>query len=196
MKELPDITCIVVAGGKSRRMGQDKALLTISGVPMIQHIYRQLKIIFNSFLISNNTPEKFAFLGLPMVRDLRPDAGPLMGIYSSMLKCSTSAVFSCACDIPEIPLELIHEMHSHLEKNDIVIPVTYPQGQYEPLFAFYSMNCLKEIENAIMSGENKISSFFSSQRIYEFTFPENVMLKNLNSHGDYLDYLKTNVRPE
>ncbi len=94
-------TAIILAGGKSSRMGgTDKSLLPVSGVPMIEYIAGQLEGHFDEILIGANDSEKYRFLNLPIVADFETGKGPLMGIYSCLAASASDINFVTACDIP------------------------------------------------------------------------------------------------
>ncbi|NCU32376.1 MAG: molybdenum cofactor guanylyltransferase, partial [Candidatus Moranbacteria bacterium] len=103
-------TAIVLAGGKSSRMGEDKSLLPVNGRPLIAHIVDQLRDRFDEIIIGANDPEKYAFLNLPVVTDIEKDKGPLMGIYSCLNASTNDVNFVTACDIPVMNTKLISDM--------------------------------------------------------------------------------------
>ncbi len=141
------ITAIIMAGGKSSRMGQDKAFLKIGALTIVEYQLRRLSPLFDEILISTNSPEKFAYLGLKTVQDVSPGRGPLVGIYSSLLKAANPYLFAIACDMPFVNPELINYMKELCKDYDIVVPET-EQG-LEPLHAIYSKTCLLVMEKYI-----------------------------------------------
>lgn len=133
-------TCLVLAGGKGQRLTPDKPLLEIEGKPIIERTVSVANSMFDELIIVTNTPEKYEFLGLPMVADERQGCGPLMGIFSGLRKAKHDAAFVCAADMPFLSEELIRAQFKELKGYDIVVP--YPDGGPEFLHAFYSKNCL------------------------------------------------------
>lgn len=129
-------TGVIMAGGKSSRMGSDKSLLEVGGRPMIEHIADQLRPHFAELLVSANDPEKYAFLGLPVVSDRVLDQGPLMGIASVLEAAHHDRVFVTACDIPEVDVDLMTSLLRRAHHRDGAVART-PEGHLEPLFAVY-----------------------------------------------------------
>ncbi len=95
-----DATAIIMAGGKSSRMGQDKSMLTVNGEPVIKHIFQQLQPHFSQVLVSSDDVSKYSFLGVQVVPDEDTGKGPLMGIASALRVSAREVNFVIACDIP------------------------------------------------------------------------------------------------
>ncbi len=96
------MSAVILAGGKSLRMGQDKAFLKMGTTTIIEYQLQRLRPLFAEILLSTNSPEKFVHLGLETVQDFVPDRGPLVGIYSSLLRARYPHLFAIACDMPFI----------------------------------------------------------------------------------------------
>ena len=79
-----DASCLILAGGRGRRLTPDKPLLKVDGTPIIERVARVVVPLFTEVIIVTNSPEKYGFLSLPLVGDERPGCGPLMGIYSGL----------------------------------------------------------------------------------------------------------------
>jgi molybdenum cofactor guanylyltransferase len=129
-------TGVIMAGGKSSRMGTDKSLLEVGGTPLIEHIAGQLRPHFAELLVSANDPEKYAFLGLRVVSDRAVDQGPLMGIASVLEAAHHDRVFVTACDIPDVDVDLMTSLLRRAHHRDGAVART-PEGHLEPLFAVY-----------------------------------------------------------
>lgn len=185
-------TAIILAGGKSSRMGQDKALLPIGNIPLIQHIINQLQGHFDELIIGANNPQLYAFTGLKVVPDLERDKGPLMGIYSCLLASSNEVNFITAGDIPEMNIMLIHSMISLASDYDIVVPVT-ESGYYEPLFAIYQKRMHKKAQQLLNGNNRRIIDLINGANIKTVDFKGSAWLQNLNKKEDYLHYLKSRV---
>ncbi|MDY0202336.1 MAG: molybdenum cofactor guanylyltransferase [Bacteroidales bacterium] len=183
-------TAIILAGGKSLRMGEDKYLLPINGIPLIQHIINQLQGHFDELIIGANDPQRFAFTGLKVVPDLERDKGPLMGIYSCLLASSNDVNFITAGDIPEMNIMLIRSMISLASDYDIVVPVT-ENGYYEPLYAIYQKRMHKKAQQLLSSNSRRIIDLINGANTKKIDFKDSDWLQNLNKKEDYLHYLKS-----
>jgi len=188
---LAETTAIIMAGGDSRRMGTDKALLPIDGLPMIEKIRRQLCGRFDQILISTNEPGTFDFLGLEVVTDRIAGQGPLMGIASALEASVNELNFVVACDIPLIDLALVRRMLQQAVESgaDLVLP--RPEaGRSEPLFAVYRKSALPTINRALAAGRRRIVEAFEADSVSYFDIAENERIINLNTMAEYEDFRK------
>ena len=122
-KTLP-VTGVILAGGKSRRMGQNKALLPLGDDPLIAHVIRRMHLATDELLLITNNRAEYAHFGLPMHRDIIPDAGALGGIYTGLTHASHDAVLCVACDSPFLQPKLLSYLISILGEYDAVMPWT------------------------------------------------------------------------
>ena len=181
-------TAIILAGGDSTRMGQDKTMLPVGGQPIIEHIYRQLDPWFSQILISANDAFRYSFLGATVVQDDVVGRGPLMGITSA-LKASTNDVnFVTACDIPEIDIDLVRAMLRQARGYDAVVPRVGP-GKYEPVFAVYRKNAVKVFEQALRSRCNRIVDALSHCNVKYIDLSRR-QVKNINTMCEYRRFIE------
>jgi len=167
------MTGIILAGGKSRRIGEDKAFLEIDNKPLIELVVERLKAVFNKIIIVTNDPVKFQFLGIKVVKDVVFNKGPLGGIYTGLLISETKYNFICACDMPFLSSHLLKFMSSEVEGNDVVVPIV---GNFaEPLHSIYSKNCLMPIKRHLENGELRVRDFFPEVKCKYI--PENLIRK-------------------
>ena len=193
---LEKATAIIMAGGGSRRMGTDKSMLQIDGMPIIQHTCEQLAGCFEQILISANETEKFAFLGYQIVPDKVPEQGPLMGIASALEVSANEINFVIACDIPRIELRYVRRILSEAANSDadIIIPVTNEE-KYEPLFAVYRRSALKDINKVLSSGGRKISDVFDLCKVKKVELEAELV--NLNTMVEYEEFQKnSNIKSD
>lgn len=184
------MTAIILVGGKSRRMGVNKAFLKINGKTFLERQISLLKTIFNEILISANSPAEYEGFGIPVITDIYPDKGPLGGIYTALTNSSSDYSFIIACDMPFVEKSLISELADSIKGYDVVVP---ENGQYlEPLHAFYSKRCIVPIKKQIDSGNLRITDFFplvnvKKVAIDKFISPNryNNPLTNLNTPDEY-----------
>ena len=180
-------TAIILAGGKSRRMGEDKSLLSIYGKPMIAHIAERLSSHFDNIIIGANDIDKYKFLNYPVVPDKEKDCGPLMGILSCLERSDSDLNFVTACDIPDIDVGLIRKMLTESDNFDIVVPRT-ENGRYETLFAVYRKSIIPYAKEIITNGQRRIVKIFDKVRVKSIDVGENDWQKNLNTKKDYKNY--------
>jgi len=179
-----DATAIILAGGMSSRMGQNKSLMKYNDVPMIEYIYNQLKDRFNEILIGANNANLYEYLNLKVVEDKITSRGPLMGILSCLEKSENDLNFITACDIPEINIKFVEKMLLESEGYDIIMPVT-GADKYEPLFAVYRKSVIKPAEKILNSGKSRIIELFKYLNVKFIQLPENDWYFNINTIDDY-----------
>jgi molybdenum cofactor guanylyltransferase len=184
-------TAIILAGGRSSRMGADKSLLSVDGQPIIERICERLAGRFDQILISANEPEKLAFLGLEVVPDRIPGQGPLMGIASALEASTSELNFVVACDIPRMHIALVEEMLAEADRSgaDVVVPMTGSE-EYEPLFAVYRKSALEGINKVLSSGGRRISDIFAQCRVQYIKLNDAGWLNNLNTPAEYEEFRK------
>ena len=160
------ITGVIQAGGKSTRMGgAPKALMELGGLRIVERVVAAIAPVVDDVLVVTNTPDLYAFLGLPMVTDVFPDHGSLGGIYSGLKAASGDAAFTVACDMPFLAPEVVRLVVARAGEADVVIPRT--GDQLETLHASYAKPCLPHIEERLRSGQLKIVGFFDAVRVLE-----------------------------
>ena len=159
------VTGVVQAGGKSTRMGgRPKALIQLGGRSIVERVVAALTPVVDDVLVVTNTPELYAFLGLPMVADVYPDHGSLGGIYSG-LSAAGEIAFTVACDMPFLHPEVVRLVVARAGEGDVVIPRV--GEQYETMHAAYGKACLPHIEERLRIGRLKIVGFFDRVRVVE-----------------------------
>lgn len=157
------VTGVILAGGTSRRMGSNKALLPLGEKPLIEGVYRTMAPLFREVLIVTNTPEEYAFIPCRKVADIFPGAGSIAGLHSGLVNSRTDRVFVVACDMPSLNTELVRRLCAMGGEWDAVV-ATNDAGYLEPLHALYSRSCLKEIQKALENGDKSILNLFERIR--------------------------------
>lgn len=161
------LTLAVQAGGESRRMGSDKALLPFLERPLILRVIERLAPLADELIVTTNHPEDYKFLGLPLFRDVLPGRGALGGLYTALQAASHPLVAVVACDMPFASRELFeYEQALMLEKAvDVVIPAS-AEG-LEPMHAvFRRATCLPAIREAIQHNAWKLISWFPQVQVH------------------------------
>ncbi|MFL6559710.1 MAG: molybdenum cofactor guanylyltransferase [Bacillus sp. (in: firmicutes)] len=154
---------IILSGGKSSRMGTNKALLKINKKTNIERITDTLKGSFNDIILVTNNPEHYQFLGLPMVTDIYPGQGPLAGIHTGLLASKFDVNFIAACDMPFVSGELAEVLVNQCGDYDAVIPII--NGRQHPLFAVYQKRVTKEIAHSIEAGRLRIKQLLEQLHV-------------------------------
>ena len=143
-----EIVGVILAGGKSRRMGTDKAFLEVGGVPLIERVIGVLSPIFQTLAIVSKESKKFSSIKeVQLIQDLFPEQHALGGIYTALSHFRGKDCFVFSCDLPFLNPGLIRAMMREMNGYDALIP----QSRYglEPLHALYSGRCLDDIERQI-----------------------------------------------
>ncbi len=168
---MPHVSGIILAGGKSRRMGgSPKALIPFGGRPLVQTIAEIMGSVLPDCLVVTNTPELYAFLGLPMVRDVFPEGGSLGGIFSGLRAVPGEYGFAVACDMPFLHPGLIRHMTERAGEGDVLIPDA--AGDLQTLHAVYGKRCLGPMERLLREGRLKITGFFPEVRVVNLSAAE------------------------
>lgn len=139
-----DITGIILAGGKSSRMGVNKALLKFGDKTIIEKILKELSFLFAKIILITNSEKEYNFLNLETFKDIYPGMGPLSGIHSGLVNSNTEKNFIISCDIPMIEKEMIEYMINY--KTLKPITVIFADGFIQQLCGMYKKSLSKEAE--------------------------------------------------
>jgi molybdopterin-guanine dinucleotide biosynthesis protein A len=197
--ETTDICAVILAGGKSSRMGSNKALLDFGGRPLINILADRIRPITNQILISSNDPTCYEFLHLPVIPDQYPGQGPLAGLHAAMLWHDCLLYIVLACDLPNLRASLLRKLAFLAEGYDIAIPRTR-DGIAHPLCAVYRRTCLPAVENSLAQGDNKMIEILEETSLsIRWVGPEeghfkDADLANINTPED-LQRLKSGIIP-
>jgi len=186
------MTSIVLAGGKSLRLGRSKCLETINGKSLIERVIERLKAVSSRILVVTSKEQ----LDLPatgdaeVVVDFYPGKGPLGGIYTGLLASDSSHTLAVACDMPFLNIELLHYMIELSPGFDAVVP-RLDEGKIEPLHAIYSKNCLDNMKTQLEHNQLEISRFLNTVRVRYIELaecrrldPRLLTFFNINSQSD------------
>ncbi len=159
------LTGIVLAGGRSRRIGTSKALIPWENGKLIEHMVGFMERLFPVSLVMVKDPGEFLFLespGVRVLRDLTRETHPLGGIYSGLHYSDTPYAFVCACDMPYIQPELVEVLWTSCEGYEATVPVWDDRPQ--PLCGIYSRDCLDAIKAMIDRKQYAIQELLRSVR--------------------------------
>lgn len=191
----------ILAGGQSRRMGRDKSMLEIGGIPVIRRIVDTLGEMFAEVFVVANEKAEYERMGLAVVGDIHPGNDSLGGLHTAVASAQSSHVFVAGCDMPLLQPVLIRGLTALVEDWDVVVPVKddYP----EPLCAFYGKECAPHIEESISGGRLKMIGFHGLvrvKRVEEATWrawdPEGASFLNANTPEEFEKIKAISMRGE
>ena len=158
------ITAVVLAGGRSRRLGRDKAVEAVGGVPLVSRVISAVESVTSDLVVVVADESQGEALPLPgharTALDLYPDSGSLGGIFTGLTAATSHWVLVVACDMPFLSRPLLSHMASVRNGVDVVAPML--DGRPEPTHALYSKTCLPYMERKLRAGRLKITGFFDS----------------------------------
>ena len=182
-----EITGIILAGGQSSRMGNDKGLRQLKNKPLVSYAIATLRPLCQQLMISaNRSQEKYAEFGWPVVADEIPDIGPIGGIYSCLKKSTTRYNLVLSCDTPFVTTEIFRLLLKNRENEQVVCPV-HQTFLIEPLSACYNTNVLGDLTRAIEKQEYKMMRFLKHIRM------KTVAVDVLLPHFNELTFLNVNT---
>ena len=164
-----EITGVILVGGKSRRMGRDKAFLEVAGKPLIERVLQVFTENFTQVILVGDREERFADYGLQVLPDIYPGS-PLGGLYTGLSHAVTDYIFVSSCDLPFPSGELLRYICSLRNGYDAVVPTT--ANGYEPLFALYSKSCLGPIKALLDSGDYCAYAYLPQVRVSYVAYEE------------------------
>jgi molybdopterin-guanine dinucleotide biosynthesis protein A len=175
------LTIVIQAGGQSSRMGEDKALKSFLGRPLIQRVIDRLSPIADEIIVTTNRPEDYAFLNLPLHTDLKPGRGALGGLYTAIASATYPVAAVAACDMPFANPILIEKMSKLLIEEEADVVIAKSDEGYEPLHAVYRREtCLPAIESAIDADQWKVIAWFPQVKVRVLTYDE---IKSADPNG-------------
>jgi molybdopterin-guanine dinucleotide biosynthesis protein A len=186
------MTSIILAGGKSSRLGRNKALQVVGGRSLVQWVIDRLAIISTEIIMATAHGEPIpcsSHVPVETVGDIYPEKGPLGGIHSGLTASSSSQAIVVGCDTPFLSVGLLRYMTQICPTCDIVVPRM--KEKVEPLCAVYSRNCIAPIQELLKLNELRIIKLFGmvtvryieEDEINRFD-PEHLSFFNVNSQAD------------
>lgn len=190
------VTGVILAGGKSRRMGANKALMQLGEDSLIGHIIRRMRLVTDELLLITNSPTEYAHLDLPMYADIIPNTGALGGIYTGLTSASYDAVICVACDSPFLEPKLLTYLVSVLGEYDAVMPYTSNHNDtqiiLQTLCGVYSKRCLPIIASMLQASELRVHALQEwahvqsvSPEVWQKFDPEGMSFFNINTPADF-----------
>jgi molybdopterin-guanine dinucleotide biosynthesis protein A len=183
------MTAIVLAGGRSLRLGRDKALEEIGGLCLIERVIERLAKLGDEIIVVTSSSDQFADIGVKQVIDCYPGKGALIGIYSGLKEADSLHNIVVGCDMPFLSVDLLRYLMALSPGYDIIIPRF--GDKVEPLHAVYSRDCMAPIEQQLREGRFKLSELLDSVKVryvegeeIERHDPEHLSFFNINYESD------------
>ena len=180
--------CVILAGGKSSRMGEDKALLEYKGKHFIEKIAEEMSFFEEKLIARGNNSDltDITDLGWKVIPDIYPDHGPMGGMHAALKECESEAMFAVTCDIPLITEKLAMKICNEIEDYDAVIAVT-DDGKYHPLCGVYKKNLYKSMEEHLKMDYNRMMKVLEkcNLKYLELDAEESKQLTNVNTRKEY-----------
>jgi molybdenum cofactor guanylyltransferase len=183
------VTAIILAGGKSSRLGRDKALEKIGGKYLIERIIDSLSQFGDDIIVITAAPNQLPGLNIEKVIDTYPHTGAKVGLCTGINAATSFYSLVVACDMPFLNIDLLRYLLDAVSGFDAAIPRI--GDKIEPLHAVYSKNCIPILEEQIRKGKLKISDIFNEINVryieaeeIERYDPQHLSLFNINSEAD------------
>lgn len=188
---------IILAGGQSSRMGQNKALLKLDGKTTIERINNTLQPVFSDRILVANHSNEYKFLNIPIVSDVYPGKGPLAGIHAGLMASPNLINFFVACDMPFISVSLAQYLVEACEDYDAVVPSI--NGKLHPLFSVFKKNVLPKVEYCLQDDKLRMKDLLDDLKVrivdeneLSNNFPYNLerVFYNMNYPSEYKEAQK------
>lgn len=184
--------CVILAGGKSSRMGSDKAFLEWNGKNFIKRLTDELDF-FEEKMIAHGNRREIKKTTWSVIEDIYPDRGPIGGLHAALTACNSDALFCVTCDVPLVQCSLVTFLQNQLDETcDAVVPMA-EDGRHHPLCAIYRKTTASAFKKQIEEGNNRIMNALEHMRV-KFVRVEDVELAcqlfNVNTQEDYLKLQK------
>ena len=158
-------TAIILAGGKSTRMGEDKALLPFGDRSLVERMVDELRDHFEDVILVTNHPERFlAIPDIRLVSDVHAGQGPLGGIFSGLLASRGRHNLIVSCDLPFLNHLLLDYLWSLRNWGDVVVPLTH-EG-LSPMLALYDRHVLSAVAEAVREGQAEPLALYAKLRVH------------------------------
>ena len=176
----------ILAGGQSRRMGQNKALMKLGELPILQWEINAVKNLTTDLFLVTNSPQVYAPFNIPAKPDVLPGKAALGGIYSALTYAKHNWTLVLACDMPLLNPAIITFLAQQRQAADVVIPLV--SAHPETLHAFYHKRCLPAIKKRISANKLKATGFFDEIQV---RYVNKEALQAITPNFDYLSNLNT-----
>lgn len=185
------LSAIVLAGGQSTRMGHDKALIKISGVPLLRRVCKAALHCTDQVYVVTAWGDRYRAVVPPdchLIADIQQ--GPLVGFAQGLTHIQTDWVLLLACDLPRLQGETLQSWTAELKtiSPDTIALLPHSQKGWEPLCGFYRRQCLSELQPFIDQGGRSFQSWLTHQQVQELRLENREILFNCNTPQDLEDF--------
>jgi len=189
----PTLTALVLAGGLSSRMGQDKALIAIDGLPLLLRVCQVARQTADHLYVVTAWVERYRDLcaeaNIPLISEVLPSGlpqGPVCGFLQGLSQVQTDWVLLLACDLPNLRVEVLQEWRRLLAKAPPNVIALLPQstGQWEPLCGFYRSQCRASLQAFVQTGGRSFQTWLNQQSVQPLPVHIPTMLLNCNTVSD------------
>jgi molybdopterin-guanine dinucleotide biosynthesis protein A len=187
MRAENNITGIILAGGKSSRMGRDKGFVKLNGVTFMSHIIEALKPLVKEIIVVSNASEYDVFK-LKRVEDIIENSGPLAGLYSGLVHSETEDNMVLSCDVPLINTVVLKKLIDGFTSETDVIQIE-SRGRTMPLIAMYKKRCAPHFLKHLEQGERRLRVALQGLQLKTITLAPDLELyvRNINKLGELND---------
>lgn len=188
-------TAVILAGGKSSRMGFDKQYLEIDQVRLMETMIGDLSKTFSDIIVVTNDPHAYAHLPVRLAQDRYQAAGPLAGLERGLALAKSDYVFLRACDMPLYVDSYVHYMMGQLTQDQAMVATTIIKGYFEPFNSFYHRLLLPVVQGILKGKRRSFRKLLEGQTVLEvpeerarFYDPGLTHFINLNTKEDLRRY--------
>lgn len=183
------LSAIVLAGGKSSRMGKDKALLHIQGVPLLRLVCDIASALCNPVYVVTPWPERYQDLvpaTCQFIQEVPLPHGPLVGFAQGLAQVQTDWVLLLACDLPRLRVEVLQDWAAVLDSvgEEAIALLTHHAKGWDPLCGFYRRSCLPALTDYINQGGRSFQHWLAQHPVQVLPLPDAQMLFNCNTPAD------------
>ncbi len=183
-----DITAVILAGGKGRRLGgEDKGLLEFNGRPLVATLIEQLQQQSVAIVINaNRNVTQYASWGYPVIADRLEDfQGPLAGFASAMAAVDTDFILTLPCDGPHLSEDYVTRFIDNQARSGASILVAHDGERLQPVHALIRVDLLPDLQDFLAAGERKIDRWYARHAFGETDFSDSAeMFRNINTPAD------------
>jgi len=204
-------SCIILCGGQSRRMGQDKGLMNLNGTPMIIHTLEIVRDIVDEIVLVLRDEKQLGLYEkcvngfeteknehntkIKTVIDIETDQGPLFGLYTGLLNIKSEGALLLPCDSPFISHYFVNKMFELTAESEVqaMVPM-WPDGLTEPLHSYYLKECIPMIRDRLEKGFRNVKSLLDILNVFYVDVgtldPDKKSFINLNRPEDVPAFLR------